>query len=540
MEIHRAVGFIEEGEVLSINNSGNILQQLNTISTPGGIGLPVSSYASAMQEALTQQLTKAPNAELSQLNSQQSALTALQSALNTFQQATQTLASSQNWNSVTAASSDPTAFSATTSAGAQASNYNIQVTELAQTQSDILQTSSLPSSASTAMNMSGTLVITPNSSGSATTINVTTSESLNDIVNAVNADTSTTGVQAQVLYNGTGYMLALSAINSGTTSGYSLSGSSLITSSATSTTFSDTETAPQNATILLDGQTFTSSTNTFDKAIPDVTLNVFQTTSSSSTNTLSITNNSSSTIQAVQTWMNAYNSLVDLLHQDTAFSSSTNSSGATTTNSGPLFTDFNANSLLSQLPSALNNMISSTGNSAINSLASIGIVVDPNNGHLEFQSSSGFSVGTSSFSGSLQDGETMFENALASNANAVKNVFGVVGNNSISTAVPNSGILGDVNNTLNNFLVGQGNQPSAFQSDLNSISDQQTNINTYLTQINNQISQTVANFTAQLDQLNAAMQQSQAQMQQLSAMFGGASGSSTSTSASSTSSSTGL
>ncbi|RIV20814.1 flagellar hook protein FliD [Alicyclobacillaceae bacterium I2511] len=512
--------------------SVNLLQQLNTISNPGGVGLPVTTYATEMQQALTAQLTQAPQSQLSTLSAQQSALTALQTAMNQFQQATDTLASSQNWNSVTAASSNPSDFSATTTSGAQPSLYTIAVNALAQNQTNILQTQSPPTTVTGASNLqAGTLTLTPNTldSGQTTTIQVTAGESLASIVSAVNADTTTTGVQAQALYNGSGYLLAFSSTQTGTAFGYTLGGS-LITTTPNSSQFTDTQSSAQDASITLDNVNFTSSSNTFANAIPNVTLNVFQQTAS--TGTLSITNDPSSAVQSVQTWMSAYNSLSDLLHNDTAFSSSTGSTGGTTTSAGPLFTDFNANSLLAQLPSALNQVVPVSG-STLNSLASIGIVEDPTNGHLEFQSASGYSMGNSTFTGSLQDGQTMFTNALATSATSVQQLFGVVQNNEASSAIPTSGILGSVNNTLNNFLLGQGNQVSAMQGDLNSISAQQLNVNNYLTQINQQITQTVANFTSQLNQLNAAMQQSQAQMQQLNALFGNSSSSSTSSTSSS-------
>lgn len=512
--------------------SVNILQQLNTISNPGGVGLPITTYATDMQQALTLQLTKAPNAQLTALNSQQTALNALQTALSQFQQATYTLSSSQNWNSVTASSSNSSAFTATTASGAQASIYNFQVTQLARNQTDILQPSSAQASSSGTSNLvAGTLTITPSTlnSGQTSTINVTAGESLDSIASSVNQLTSTTGVQAQALNTGHGYVLALSSTQSGTANSYTLGGTLV---GAGSGQLSNTETVATDAQVTLDGVSLSSSTNTFTNAIPGVTVNVYQTMAAQGT--LSVTNDASSSVKAVQTWMSAYNSLIDVLHKDTAFSSSTSSgSGTPTTSAGPLFTDFNANSLLSQLPASVSQTVS-TVSSSITSLGSIGIIENPTNGHLEFQSSTGYSVGSSTFSGSLQDGQTMFTNALASNSAAVQAVFGVVQNNSISTAIPQSGILGALNNTINSFLLGQGNQPSAMQSDLSAIAAQQKNITAYLTQVNKQISQSVADFTSQLQQLNTAMQHSQAQMQQLSALFGTSTSSSSSSSGSST------
>ncbi|MHB1684779.1 MAG: flagellar filament capping protein FliD [Bacilli bacterium] len=498
----------------------NLLQQLNTISNPNGVGIPVSTYVAEMQKILTQQLTTVPNNELSGLNASQSALTALQTALQSFQTATNTLASSANWNSVSATSSAPSAFTATTASGAQPGIYSLQVTALAQNQTNI-QNSDFATSASGASNFTaGSITLTPSTinGGTTQTVNVTANESLNSIASAVNSDTALTGVAAQVLYNGSTYQLDFSSTQTGTAYAYTLGGTLIGTGAGQFTT---TNTSAANAAINLGGVSLSSATNTFTNSIPNVTINVSSLMSTAGT--LSITSSTSSTVAAVQTWMSSYNSLIDLLHKDTAYTASTNTSNSNTSGaSGPLFTDSNANNLLSQLPSAVSQIVSGVS-SSLSSLAAVGIVESPTTGHLEFQSSSGF-TGTS-FTGTLQDGQTMFTNALTANASGVQQLFGIVQNNSASTAIPTSGILGSVSNLLTTYLTGAGGQPSPIQSDLNSISAQETNINNYLTQVNQQIAQSVANFTSQLNALNAAIQQSQAQTRAMSALLGGTSGS---------------
>ncbi|QRF22636.1 flagellar filament capping protein FliD [Alicyclobacillus sp. TC] len=498
--------------------SFNALQALNTISNPGGVGLPVTQYAQAMQQALTQQLTTAPQTQLDTLQTQQSALSALQTALQTFQNATYTLASSQSWDSVSATSSDSSAFSATTSAGAQVGSYTVQVTQLASYQTTI-QTSNAQSSATGTSTLSaGSLTINPvsGSSNSSASISITSGESLSSIASAINADTSSTGVQAQILDTTNGYVLSLSSSQTGASNGFTITDT--VSGSSTGQFGFTNESTAQNANMTIDGQSFTSSTNTFSQAIPNVTITVSGTTSSSQT--LSITSDPSSAEKAVQTWMSAYNTLIDLVNKDTAYTPGSSSGSAGT--SGPLFTDPNATGLLSQLPQALNSVIS-TVSSSVNSLASVGIVINPTNGHLEFQSSSGYSFSGSQFTGTLQNGQTMFENAMSQNAQAVQQLFGVV-QSSASTAIPTSGVLGQMNQTLNTFLDGNNGQ-SPLQGDINALAAQQTNIQNYLNQINQQIQQQVQNFTNQLNQLNLAMQQSQAQMQQLSALMGGSSSS---------------
>ena len=469
---------------------------------------------------------------MSQLSTSQSALQALQTALQSFESATQTLASSQNWNAVSATSTNTSAFTVTTSPGAQPSTYSISVTSLATNQIDIQNLSSQYQNTETGPSnlTSGTIAITPKTAnnGKAVTFNVTAGESLDSIVSSINQQSATTGVQASVINNGQNqYLLALSSTQTGTANGFSISGT-LIGSGSGQIQFPSSPTSgPTNATITLDGQTITSSTNTFTNSIPNVTIQVSQTGSG----TLNVSSDTSSVVKSVQTWMNSYNSLVDLLRKDTAYTPSSTSSSSGQASSGtvgPLFNDPNATALLEQLPAQLTQMFT-TSNPAVSSLASIGIVVDPTNGHLEFQPASGFSFsGGSTFSGSLQNGQTMFENAVSSSASSVEQLFGVVQNNSLSTAIPNKpSVLYSMYNTLQTFLYG-ANGVSPIQGDLNSISAQKTSINSYLNMVNSQINQQIANYTSQLNALNAAMQQSQMQMQKLGALFGGGSSSASS------------
>ncbi|WP_281759827.1 flagellar filament capping protein FliD [Alicyclobacillus hesperidum] len=499
----------------SSNSMANLLQQLNTLSNPSGTGLPVSQYAQDLQRILTQELETPSNNELSQLSSQQTALTGLQTALQTFEQATETLSSLQSWSTVTGTSSDPTSFTVTVQPGAQPAMYSLQVTSLASSQTSIQNLSSqFQTSADGSSNLSsGTIVLTNTVNSSKTaTINVSTGESLNDIAAAINQQTSTTGVQASVLTNGQNqYFLSLSSVNTGTANGFTISGS-LIGSGTGQIQFATTNAT--DASITLDGQTMTSSTNTFQNYIPNVTIQVSQTMSSAGTLTLST--DASGAEKAVQTWMTAYNTLMDTINKDTAYTPPSAGSSSTQGTAGPLFGDPLAMDLLRQLPAAVSASIS-TSSSAINSLASIGIVIDPSNGHLEFQSTSGFS----SAAGTLPDGQSMFESALSSDPTAVQQLFGVV-STTASTAIPQSGVLGNVYNLMNNLLLGNssGSGTSPIEGELNAISAQQTSIQNYLNLVQQQITNQVNNYTNQLNQLNSVMEQAQAQMKQISAMFG--------------------
>lgn len=502
----------------------NLLQQLNTVSNPGGAGIPVQQYAQELQAVLTKQLTSVPNAELSTLSTTQSALSGLQSALQQLQSATDTLAAAQTWDPVTVTSSNTSSFTATAGTGAQPGTYTISVTSLAQNQLNASQSGWQTSSTGTSTLSAGTFSVTNTASGNAASISVTSGESLSQIAAAVNQSTTTTGVEASVINNGnatTPYQLVFESVNTGTNSAFTLADTSgnLISTQLNAGTATQ---AATNAAITLDGTVnLSSQSNQFTNAIPGITLNIVQNNTSG---TLTVTQNASAITSAVQTWMNAYNAVVDLVNQGISYTPSTGGStqNGSSGTAGPLFSDPNANALLAQLPTAVNAIIGGLPG-GYNSLSSIGIVVDPSTGHLEFQPSGGFSGA----SGTLQDGQTLFQNALAANPSAVQQLFGVVQTAGATSAVPTSGVLGSLTGTLNNFL-GSGGSTGSITSDLNSIQNQQSSINSYLTQVNQQIASQVADFTAQLNALNASMQQSQMQMQALASLISGASAASSS------------
>ena len=508
---------------MSVNSTSNnstvasLLQSINTISTPGGTGLPVTTYSQELQKALQLQLLTQPQNQITNLQNQQSALYSLQSALNNLQNATNTLAASQNWSDVTATSSNTNDYTITVNAGAQPSIYSIDIQNLAQNQIDVGATSSFTATSSTIS--TGTFIIEV--SGTSTTSVTVTIDSSNNtlqgLVNLINEDTYQTDVAAGLINTGSGYELSLSSTQTGLNYAFSITGTAVSQFGFPATaTVSAT-----NASMQVDGITVTSQNNSFVNAIPNVTINAIAT----GTGNVTLSSDSTSIVNNVQTWMNAYNSVIDLIKTDTAYTApATNGQSAT---SGPLFNDVVANTLNSSLPSTLMQTFTNTYNSTINSLASVGIVIDPTTGHLEFQPSSGFGIGTNV---SLPDGKSTFTNALSNNSQAVQNLFyGLTNTGTLTSATANSGVLGSLTKMLNSYLIGSNGQTAAISSDISSINQQQDNINNYITLLNQQITSQVTNFTTQLNQLNAAMQQSQFQQSQLKSLIGGTSSSSTTT-----------
>lgn len=501
--------------------STNLLQSLSTIPNVGGTGVPVQQYASTMQKVLTAQMTAVPNSELSTLQTTSSALSSLQTALQQLQTASQSLASPTTWETVDATSSNTNAFTVSGGAGALPSSFSVSIAGLAQNQIDVAQVTQTSTTGTSTLTGGIFSIFAATTSGSATgtalaTITVTAGESLSTLVSDVNNSTASTHVQAFLLGNS----VAFESTQTGAANGFVLqdqNGGNVISTQLGM----KQQQAAQDASITIAGTTVTSATNSFSNIVPGVTLTALQ---ANSTGTLTVTQSTSGTVSTVQNWMKAYNNVIDMLSQATAYSPPSATASGTT---GPLVGNAIASGLQSALPNSVNQIISGVQHS-LSSLASVGIVEDPNTGHLVFQSSSGFKINGKSFGGTLQSGQTVFQNAIDTNLSGVQQLFGVVPDITLSSAVPTTGVLGNLNNTLNQYL-GYGSTKGAIPTEQTSIQTQETSIQNYLAQVNQMITSQVSNFTAQLNQLNASLSQAQSQMQMIGAMFGGSSSSSAST-----------
>jgi flagellar hook-associated protein 2 len=217
-----------------------------------------------MQQALQLQLTTEPDNQISAMQ----ALTALQSYVQTFQTATYTLTASQSWSSVTGSSSNPSAFTFTTTTGAQPANYSVNISQLAQNEFYV-GTSGFASNVAAIATGSFFIQPTTLNSGTAVTITVdSTNDTWQGLESAINNDTSTTGVQAGIIYNGSTYQLSLSSDQTGTNYAFSMTGSA-----SNQFRFSAlANVSATNASLTLDNIPITSQTNSFVNAMPNVVI----------------------------------------------------------------------------------------------------------------------------------------------------------------------------------------------------------------------------------------------------------------------------
>lgn len=216
-----------------------------------------------------------------------------------------------------------------------------------------------------------TLGTTLDGASSSATITVTEDMSLDDIVDAINAETATTGVTASVIkVSDDEYMMVLTGSETAATIDLVDSGGSVLQQLGILDDQGDKADVlqdAQTAQVVIDGVTIERSSNQIDDAIDGITLTLYK-AETGNTLTLEVDNSLSDIKEQVQALVDAYNSFRDfvLTNQATA-------DDGTADDSASLFGDSTLRSISSQLQTALTSAIGEA------SLASLGITFDEEN-----------------------------------------------------------------------------------------------------------------------------------------------------------------
>ncbi len=131
-------------------------------------------------------------------------------------------------------------------------------------------------------------------------------DSLDDIKNAINSATDNTGVTATVITVDSGSRLLLSSDKTGAANSVTLSD---VSGSVAATLGMSTVVAAQDAVFTLDGNQVTSSSNTVTGAIEGVTIELKALAAAGTTETLTVSRDTSAVKDNVQTFVDAYNDL---------------------------------------------------------------------------------------------------------------------------------------------------------------------------------------------------------------------------------------
>lgn len=353
------------------------------ISSAGvGSGLDVASIVQQLMSLESRPLA-ALNTKEAKYQAQITAYGSLKGALSSFQSTVAALATPAKFTGVTANLADATVATASASSAATAGSYALEVQSLAQAhklKSGTFATTSTTVGSGTITIQFGTYsggVFTLNPDKPAGTVTINSNQSsLAGVRDAINA--AGVGVSASIINDGTGNRLVIASKDSGLANALKItvadadlantdmSGlSQLVHDASTGGTTNLTQTvAAQNAVVVVDGISISKSSNTITDAIEGVTLNLLK-ANTPATTTLTVARDTAGTQAAVQSFVNAYNSLNKTLTDLSRYDAATNKSSILTG-------DATVRSVQTQLRRVFNTALPTAGG-GLTALADVGI-----------------------------------------------------------------------------------------------------------------------------------------------------------------------
>ncbi|HEY0161251.1 MAG TPA: flagellar filament capping protein FliD [Edaphobacter sp.] len=350
---------------------------LNFGAVNSGQGIDVASTVSQIMAA--EQAIEDPwKSQLSTLQAQDTMLSQMGSDLSTLATALQKLT---DFNGVLAgkqgsSSNEDVVSISSASSLAAAGSHTIVVNQLAQTSSQYSDQIT-----NTSDTLSGTVTIKIGTNTSSLDVNGMT---LSDLAAAINSNAM--GVRAAVITEANGSRLSLVSSTSGAAGEITMGGSLVDDANGSAVNFQE-GTAGQDASLVVDGLSTTSPSNTVTGLIPGVTFQILS--KSSNVNDpvqLQIVTNSGAVQQAMSDFVNAYNQVVD----DVQSEEGKDANG----NAMPLYGDPTLALIQNQLSQGL---LSGVASGSIKGLSQLGVTLDKT-GHLSFNGDTLDSVINSNFS----------------------------------------------------------------------------------------------------------------------------------------------
>jgi flagellar hook-associated protein 2 len=349
------------------------------ISSPGiGSGLDVNNIVTQLMNVEKQPLTLVDQKEAS-FQARLSAYGTLRGALSSFQSAVGGLDNLSTFQAITAKASDTTIVSASATTSASAGVHDINITQLAQTQS-LLAVGQASTSAAIGSGTTTTLTFdfgtvsggtlsngvysgaSFTQDGTQTSGSVTidaSNNSLQGIRDAINS--ANIGVRASIVNDGSGTPYRLTLSSTGTGASHSLrigvSGDAalagLLAYDAGGVQNLTQTQAGQDAKLTLDGVSVSSASNTLTDALEGVTLQL----AAKGTAQVTVARDTAGVRAAIQTFVKAYNDFNKTIDELTRFDSTGKGS------SGALLGDAAARTIQARLRDALSSSLpAATGN----------------------------------------------------------------------------------------------------------------------------------------------------------------------------------
>ncbi len=349
-----------------------------------GSGIDVSGLVSQLVQAERAPVENRLNSREFKAQSKLSAYGTLKSSLNKFQSALDALKESSLYEGRKITTSNKDLFTVSADASASVGSYTIQSENLA---SRHKLASDAFASDDTSIG-TGTLTFTINGDSFAIAIE-TGSDSLTAIRDAVNNAGDNVGVSAAIIRDENGSRLVFTADETGVDNAISISAttSGTDTGDLSQLTY-DPNALPENnpltqqqaaldATLIIDGFTAKSSTNTFKNVVDGVTITL-KDSEPGQNESLDVSLDKAAVKKAIDQFVEAYNALRTNLNTLKAYDPE---SGV----AGTLQGDATTNRLSSPLRQAISNAVSGA-DSDLDTLAEIGITTNFENGTLEIDS----------------------------------------------------------------------------------------------------------------------------------------------------------
>ncbi len=315
-----------------------------TISSIGsGSGLPVESIISKLVAVEQQPITDLQG-RTDTLKTQISAYGKIQSAFSAMRDAASKLSTPASWAALTATSSDTTMATVTAGSGSGAGSYTVSVGQLASAQSVVSQAMS-----STAQVGAGTMTIelgqwggtdaspsfTSKSGATAVNITVSATDTLASVRDKINS--SGAGVLASVVTDATGSRLVVRSAATGEANGFRISTadadgnnsdasglSALAYPPGDATLGMQRNAAAQDAKVKINNIDIVSSTNTIENAVDGLSINILK----KGDLTVTVGQDKDSIKKNITDFVTAYNSLMNLLRDNTKYDQTSKAAGA--------------------------------------------------------------------------------------------------------------------------------------------------------------------------------------------------------------------
>ncbi|WP_338691105.1 flagellar filament capping protein FliD [Bradyrhizobium sp. 26S5] len=261
------------------------------------------------------------------------------------------------------------ALNMSVNSGSATGDHTLQITQLATAQKVI---GSSQSSSSTALGLAGTFSLGL-AGGSSTAISITSGMTMQDVVDTINAQTSSTNVQASIVQVSSGsYEMVLTGTEDAADITYSsTSGDDILNKlgvTDTSGAFTDVLQKSQSAEFTLDGIALTRNTNDISDVLSGVTFDLLQPTPSGTSLNISIQTDTSQITSALQTFVTNYNAF-----RDQVIAQSAQNSDGTAASSAVLFGDSTMRDIMTQLQQVLSGSVGGM------TMADLGLSFNENN-----------------------------------------------------------------------------------------------------------------------------------------------------------------